>query len=357
MLDTMNRTLLEQLAQPVEPPAVSIVCPLDTRRPGNTHDPIVIRRLRDRAIEALDRHDASAVIPRLDDALAAIDLRHPAAAIAVFASADVSRVVELDAPVEARVTVGDRFALGEVASVLSSSMRTRALLLSQGANRCVDVTGSHAAERRDFGFPVDVAPPTESDTPHRDFPLDEHERAEAAKFVFRAVEEALAELERHDERPLVLVGTERDLSFFDEIARRRPHLIGRIHGNYAHATPHQVGKLIQPVVENRIHEAQREACDQVREAIGTRGVSGIVDVWHAARGGRGHRLVVEAGYSAPMRVVDETLVGATQGEPGAFDAVAEAISEVIRHHGDVVVVAPETLPDLGRVALVTRYSD
>jgi hypothetical protein len=355
MLDVMNRTILEELTRPIQPPAVSIVCPLDARRPGNTRDPIVLRQLRDRAVEALGGRDARTVMARLDDALAAIDLRHPRAGIAVFASADVSRVIELDAPVEPRVTVGDRFAIGELAAALSSSIRGRALLLSRAKSRCVDVTGNRAAERRDSGFPVDVVPPTESDTPHRDFPLDEHEHAEAAKFVFRAVEHALIGLEHHDERPLVLVGVERDLAYFDEISKKRPHVVGRIHGNYEHTTPDEIARLVRPVLEAHVVNAQQQACDQAREAVGTHGVAGIVDVWQATRAGRGHRLVVEADYSAPMRVVDETLVDARAGEAGAFDAVGDTIAEVISHDGDVVVVAPGSLQDLGHIALVTRY--
>jgi hypothetical protein len=64
--------------------------------------------------------------------------------------------------------------------------------------------------------------------------------------------------------------------------------------------------------------------------------------------------VVEDGYRFPAHLV-EGIPEAATNETDSFDAVADAIGEVLRHDGDVVVVPAGELADLGRVALLTRY--
>lgn len=354
----MDRETVKQLAQLREEPAVSILCPFDTHRPGNEHDSAVLRELHDRAVQNVDSllHGpaAASLISRINNALDSIDLQHPNPAVAVLVSPNLSRVITLDVPVDPSVVVGDRFAIRELVSAMSKRISARVLLLSQETSRCLDLTGEKVVERLDFGFPVEVVPPTEADTPHHDFPLDEHEHAEAAKFVFRAVNHALGALERHGRRPLVLVGAERDLAYFDEVTDHRANVIGRVHGNHQRATPDDIAHLVQPVLAEHRRRQQRDACDEAREAIGTHAVSGIADTWQAARAGRGHRLVVEDGYCFPARLIEGSVVAAPDPTESP-DAVEDVVEEVIRHDGDVVVVPAGSLTDLAHIALLTRY--
>ncbi len=184
-----SETLERQLAEVGGVPAVSILCSLDNRRPGNTHDPAVLAELRGRAGDGIRRvlegDAAASLIASLDDALDSVDLQHPGRAVAVLVSPSASHVVTLDAPVETRVVVGERFAIHDVVAAMSHRTRARIVVLSRAKTRCIDVDGESAAERLDLGFPVEAVAPTEADTPHRDFPLSEREDAEAARFVFR----------------------------------------------------------------------------------------------------------------------------------------------------------------------------
>jgi hypothetical protein len=355
----MNKGTIEQLAQLRGMPAVTILCPLDARRPGNPHDPAVLAELRDRATEQmranLSDRAASSMVSRIADAVSALDLEHPTPGVAIFVSPDVSRSIPLGLPVEPEVVVGERFAIRGLLTALQQRPRARVVVLSQAKTRCVDLDGDHASERLDFGFPLEVQPPVEADTPHRDFPLGEHEHAEAAKFVFRAVDQALDGLQHRDERPLVLLGAERDLAYFDEITTQRAHVIGRCHGDYERLTADAIADLVQPVLDAHQLEQEQHACAEVREAIGSRAVAGIVDTWTAARAGRGHQLVVEDGFRYPVRVVVDALEPAQDNDPGACDAVEDTVEEVVRHGGDVLVVPDDSLADVGRIALVTRY--
>ena len=188
----MDRATVKQLAQLKEVPAISILCPLDARRPGGAQDSAVLAKLRDRAVENVNRvlhgRAAASLIERIDEAVGSVDLHHPTQGVAVLVSPNVSRVIGLDAPVGPHVVVGERFAIRDLVTAMLRIKCARIVVLSLAKTRCIDLTGDHAVERTDFGFPVEVVPPTEADAPHGDFPLSEREHAEAAKFVFRAVD-------------------------------------------------------------------------------------------------------------------------------------------------------------------------
>jgi hypothetical protein len=355
----VSKGAIEQLAQLRGMPAVSIFCPLDAQRPGNPHDPAVLAELRDRAEDrvrsSLSGRAASSMMSRIDEALSELDLEHPTPGIAIFVSPDLSRIIRLGSPVDPEVVVGERFAIRSLIKALQQHPRARALVLSQAKTRCIDLNANEASERLDFGFPLEVQPPVEADTPHRDFPLAEHEHAEAAKFVFRAVDHALGGLQHRDARPLVLLGAERDLAYFDEIVSQSAHVIGHLHGDYERESADAIADLVQPVLDAHQLEHEQQACAAAREAIGSRAVSGIVDTWTAARAGRGHQLLVEDEFRYPVRVGVDALEPAPDDGSGAIDAVEDTVEEVVRHGGDVLVVGRESLADIGRIALVTRY--
>ena len=307
----MERTTVRQLAEIKEEPAISIMCPLDAGRPGNPQDPVVLAQLRDVAVEKVNHvlrgEAAEGLIARIDEAVGSVDLRHPAPGVAVLVSANVSRVIEFDAPVEPHVVVGERFAIRDLVTAMLRRSRARLVVLSLARTRCVDLTGDATVERHDFGFPVEIVPPTEADTPHGDFPLSEHEHAEAIKFVFRAVDRSLGSLQRGGLRPLVIIGTERDLAHFDEVTEQHAHIVGRVAGNHERDTPYELARLVRPVLEAHERHEQTRLCDETRAAIGTHAVSGIADVWQAARSGRGHRLLLEEDFRFTACLEEGTL--------------------------------------------------
>lgn len=355
----MDRATVKQLADLKEEPAISILCPLDVKRPGNVRDLTVLSKLRDRAVEDVGRvlhgRASESLIARIDEAVGSVDLHHPTHGVAVLVSANISRVIGLDVPVGPRVVVGDRFAIRDLVTAMLRSRSARIVVLSLARTRCIDVSGVAATERLDFGFPVEAVAPVEADTPHGDFPLSEREHREAAMFVFRAVDRALSALQRGRPRPLVIIGTERDLAYFDEVAAHGAHTVGRIAENHERDTPDELARLVQPVLAEHERQEQERTCTEIREAIGTHAVSGISDVWSAASVGRGRQLVLEEGYRFPARLVEGVLTLESDDAAGCFDAVADTVGEVVRHDGAVAVVPAESLADLGHIALLTRY--
>lgn len=354
----MEPQLIERLALQAAAPAITILCPLDLRRPGNAEDRLRFERLRRDAEAAAFRYGGgatAATLRHLDEAVAMLDLAHPVPAVAVLAAPDTAMVIPLGSSCLPLARVGHQFAIGELLAALQHEVRARGVLLARSGTRCLEVWSGHVVERTDHGFPIRFEPSLEADTPHRDFPRSELEDAEAARETFRTVDRALRSLDRDEPADLVVIGSVRDLAWFDEVTTLRDRTIGRVIGGNDHASPARVAAMVQGVVEDHRDTRARNAARQARQALGWRAVAGVDEVWSAARIGRGHRLLVEEHFHIDARATNGHLVPINPEDPDRIDVVDDAIAEVISHDGEVVFTPADTLADLGRIALVTRY--
>src|SRR5262249_22763445 len=74
-------------------------------------------------------------------------------------------------------------------------------------------------------------------------------RDEAHRKFFRSVDDAVAALQKSNPLPLVLVGVERNLAFYQEVTRQAGVLVGMLAGNHERTAPSALGKLVWPVFE------------------------------------------------------------------------------------------------------------
>ena len=317
---------------------------------------IELRKISLRELRAFS-HTGSVetVVANLEASFAAIDLEHPHRGVALLAGADLAYVIPLDVAVEPRCVVGPHFAVTELATDIPRVVRARVLVLSLAQTRCIDITRLAYQERHDDDFPVVVEAPMREETPHRDFALDEAEHAEAARFVFRSVDTALKKIHDGDLRPIVLMGAERDLSYWDDVSTSPAPVIGRVHGNYEWAGMAQIANLAAPALELHQHAKEQAAVDEVRDKLASGAVCGIADVWAVARSGRGYRLAVEEGYHFNGRIDRDGIAPAARDACDAFDVVDDAIRQQVCHAGDVIVTHAGMLADYGRIAMVLRY--
>ncbi len=86
--------------------------------------------------------------------------------------------------------------------------------------------------------------------------------------------------------------------------------------------------------------------------------TGITEVWSAAHRGFGRLLVVEESYRAERsRAIGNTLLPADGDAVDAMDDPVHAVIDMVRGSGGaVVMVAPGSLEDLGRIGLITGRS-
>ena len=339
---------IKELAEVHGAPAVSLLCRLDRRRPGNLADPRRLDALRKEAIGAvLEIHDEGRVGPllrRIDAAVASVDLAHPSEAVAILVTADESHVLRLPFPVFSRVVVDDTFATRDLVSGAGRTLSARVLVLAAERARCFDVTGDAFREVHGHGFPLHVSPPVQEDTPHGDLPIGEHEQAEAHRYVIRAVDSALAELQAREHRPIVVVAPVRELAYFDEVTRFGPDVVGHVNGNHVTDSIADIERVVEPALAAELARRSNDAVRRASEAVGTGAATGFATVAAAARAGRGHELIVE-----------ENLHVAAATTEGPDDPVDEVIEAVLAHDGQVTTVPDGTLADQGGMVLILRY--
>jgi hypothetical protein len=340
----MNIVEIEKLAHVRARPAVSLVCRLDRRRPGNLEDPRRLAALRNRGVEqirgAYDDTTTTRVIARLDEALSEIDLEHPDDGVAVFATADESHLVGVPFAVRDRVVVAADFAIRELLDAMQRMARAYVVVFASEDARCFEAHDHALSELHDHGFPLHLEPPRQADTPHRDLPIGEHENAEAHRTVTRAIDTALGELYRRERLPVILVAPVRDLAYFDEVTGHEREIIARVHGNHVDDSADVIAQLVAPALDTEVDLHRAEAIRRAEESLGGPAVAGLDECCPAARDGRGRELVIEHDLG---------------DDPGDADRVNTLVDDVLSHGGTVTVVPTGALTHHGRVVLIERY--
>lgn len=346
-------------------PAVSIVMPLDTRRPGNDRDRIRLRNLhaeaRHQVLEWYTGREAKAVLDRLDAAVAAVDLLRPGLGVAVFATRDLAAAHMTPFPVHEAVAVDSTLLTRSLIQGLRRSPRYRVLVVSEKRTRLFEGVREQLVEVDDGGFPLRSGlTRVDRRAVAGRFALEgSGDDREALRTFYRSVDVAVRDVCRQDPLPLVLAGVERSVARFEEVAGTHgQEVIGRVHGNHVFLSPHELGAITWPVVRHYLRRRRRAAVTALVKAVGEgRAVTGIDEVWSLAGQGRGSLLVVEEDYRhEPSVLKDSRLVLAPVpvGPDVITDPVDEVVETVVRLGGSVEFVPSQRLGELGRIGLLLR---
>lgn len=358
MLDEIRR-----LQTVVADPAVTIVAPLDHQRPGNDEDRLRLRHLheqaRERILAAHDKRAAKDLLERLEEAVSGVDLRHPGKGVAVFATAGMARSLMVPFPVHEVVAVDRNFLTRSLVQGMRRSPRYRVLVLSEGNARLFEAVRDDLIESEGEGFPIhDELVSTDRRATDGRFARTAGEDHEVYRAFFRRVDQALHGITRDDPTPIVILGVERAVSYFEEVSGHTRWIVAHVHGNYRRTGIHDLGSTAWQPMREDLRRRRREAVARLSEAVGQgRAVTGLDEAWVLAQEGRGHELVVEEDFvGVPSVVVDGRLTAAPEG--GAADVlddpVDEVVEAVVRHGGTVEFVKGGMLADLGRIGVILR---
>src|SRR5262249_17501356 len=184
-------------------------------------------------------------------------------------------------------------------------------------------------------------------------------RDEAHRQFFRRVDDALAAIQKEDHVPVVVVGVERYLAFYQEVTKDPDAIVGGGAGSHDDPTPAPLGRLVGPVFKPGATRRRPRAPARLHEAVSAnRHASGIDQVWRAAFEKRCQILLVETGFEHPADLSpqgDRLLPYSGRGPAALDDAVDEVIERVIADGGDVFFYDPGVLDLHQRIAAVLRY--
>jgi hypothetical protein len=174
----------------------------------------------------------------------------------------------------------------------------------------------------------------------------------------RTADEHFEDYLKRDPLRLVVVGVKEHLSIFQSVTSHRDVLIGSVEGDYAAASPHDLGRIVWPVVKEAMAGTSEEAMLDLETAESSQDVAfGIDAVAHSAGSRTGGTLFIEEDYhmKGGVRETDHSLIRPKDLDiqEAIDDAVDAIIEEVLEKGGNVIFMKSGSLAKLQRIALVT----
>jgi len=361
----MNRHEIQLLQQISGSPALTITLPTHRTSPENRQDPIRVKNLVEQAstrlLEEFGKREIGPLLDRLEKLVGEIDYRYTLDGLALFVNHDIASAVQLPFPLKECVNVGETFLTRDLVFAMNRTPRYWTLVLSEKPTRLYEGTRDDLVEMQDGGFPLIHEGPGGEESLPGGFGIKKSAyRDEYHRKFFRQVDDALKPFLANDPLPLVVVGVDRFLSFFNEVTDHKDSILTTLQGSHDKTSPHELAKLVWPLAKTALDEKRKLVLSELERAIGERKFASTVgEVWRLANEGRGYLLLVEEDFHFPARV-DETGRLLTPADDAAApdgmgDAVDEIIETVLRKQGRVVFVENGQLEAHQRIALILRY--
>jgi hypothetical protein len=361
----MNRQEVKLLQQINGYPSVTITLPTHRTSPENRQDPIRVKNLVEQAtkrlLEEFSKREIAPLLDRLEQMAEGIDYRYTLNGLALFANRDFSRAVQLPFTLRENVSVGETFLTRNLVFAMNRTPRYWTLVLSEKPTRLFEGTRDNLIEVQEGGFPILHEGPGGEQSLPGGFGIEKTTyRDEYHRKFFRQIDTALKPFLADDPLPLVVVGVDRFLAFFNEVTDHKGSILATLQGSHDKTSSSELAKLVWPLVKVALAEQRQKVFSELDKAVGENIVaSTISEVWRLASDGRGSLLLVEEDFHFPARV-DETGRHLTPADdpaaPGVIDdAVDDIIETVLSKQGRVVFVENGQLETHQRIALILRY--
>jgi hypothetical protein len=358
------RSELKSLQSQQDYPSVSLLAPTHRTAPKNKRDRIVVKNLMAKAVERLHgefkKREVAPLVQNLKKLVDDVDWKHTLDGLALFASREVAKAVPLPFPVKARAVVDASFATRDLVFTLNRAPRYRVLVLSEKPTRLFDASTNLLTEETTKPFPMKhKGPGGASKLPGGQGINRSAVRDESHRQFFRQVDDALAAIQKEEPLPLIVVGVERYLAFYQEVTKNPDAIIGMVAGSHDDTSPSALAKLVWPLFQAGSTLKRTRALVRLKEAVSlNRHASGIDQVWRAAFDKRCQTILVETDFHYPADLApdgDRLLPYTGRGAAALDDAVDEVIERVLADGGEIFFYEPGVLDLHQQIAAVLRY--
>jgi hypothetical protein len=346
-------------------PALTITLPTHRTSPENLQDPIRIKNLVEQATARLhkefSKREAAPLLERLEKLVEGIDYQHTLGGLGLFVNHDFALAIQMPFTLKECVNVGDTFLTRDLVFAMNRTPRYLTLVLSEKPTRLFECTRDTFIEIREGGFPmVHDGPGGEQPLPGGFGIKKSAYRDEYHRKFFRQIDAALIPFLADNPLPLVVVGVDRFLAFFDEVTKHKDAVMATLQGSHDKTSSSELVQLVWPVVESALTEKRQQVLVELNKAVGeNKCASTVGDVWRLAKEGRGRVLVVEEGFHFPARVDETGMILIPADDAAAPDVVDDTVDEIIEtvleKQGKVVFVENGQLEAHQHIALILRY--
>ena len=316
--------------------------------------------------------DTKPLISSLQEMAKSIDYDHNLDGVGLYVSDQVNMMVKFPFAVKEKIVVDNNFEIRDILYKTNLSQPYYALMLSEKNVRLFEGCLDQLTEIRGKHFPYEFYDDYEYNTPSRgssnvgnpQMRSFEHDKstmeAIRLKDYFRNADEYLGDY-MVENIPLIISGTDKDISWFESVTAFNKQIVGKISGSYDNTNLSDYGKKCWTSFETYLKSKVDELIDQYSDKVGSGlGVSGIQEIWTAALEGRGLNLIVEKDYKVPGFTIPDneyflTLRPPKQKHNTMPDAVDEIIETILEKGGDVIFAENGKLGEFGHMVLITRY--
>jgi hypothetical protein len=160
-----------------------------------------------------------------------------------------------------------------------------------------------------------------------------------------------------DPHRLIVVGEKRNLAIFKALMTHHDAFMGTVEGDYALTSPHDLGRIVWPVVKETIAGVNQNAMRDLATAAKVKKVvSGIDAVGQSAETETGSILYVEEDYhvKGSIHKTDQSLIRSKHVNllEVLDDVVDFIIEKVLKTGGTVIFLDNGSLVNLERIALI-----
>ncbi|WP_296404850.1 hypothetical protein [Psychrobacter sp.] len=369
------KATLKSLRETTAHPAVSIFVKTHRKHPDNEKDPIALKNqlkvAEERIENEYDKKTAATILENIHAKIDDLDHNYNLDTLAIFANTEDVQVIRFPFDAKERVIIDEHFATRDLIRDMASAVhyylvvlgRDQARLIEAVNNRVVKEFDEHSSEQQNM---VNIAFPIENNSLYKtgDGGSDRSANNEDSylKEYFNRIDKSVQELWGEHKMPLVIVGDNRNISYYKEVCDRPENIIGAV----SNVTELETGSAqhivdgVQEAVEDyrtSLHKAALSEIDKARGADMLR--TDLQEIYRAAFQGAGETLYLRKGYMVPA-IIDEkaqtlTIVDDTTAEGVTDDAIGEVIEQVMHNGGKVVFMPEDMMGNDLPVALVTRY--
>lgn len=354
---------------------VSIIVPTHRLSPERRMDNPMLQEAITTAMQMLETKYTVSDIKQVQDGIFdlynSIDFDHNAEGIGLYISPGMRLLARFPFPVDEKIIVGDNFEIRDLLYKINYSVPYFVLQVAESELRLFEGSFNELNAINDTNFPhrykdeyLYSKPARGTASPGyaivRNFEKEKTVLEEIrTKDFFRQVDGLLTEY-LLKETPLILLGAKKELKGFSKITDHGQNIVQQIMGNYMHYNEKRLADMVWPAMLAYFKRQTEKVLDEFKEKVGCQlAVSGLQDVWSAAREGKGYKLLVEKDYRIPGFVSKEAHHLFLQPPSFAHRLVADPVDDIIEmvisKGGQVYFADNGFLKDYQHIILVNRY--
>ena len=346
-------------------PAVSILLPIEKTHAtikleeGKLKD--LVKRAEKELLDDYPLKTAEVIIDKMHKVVEKINLRDYAGGMAIYVSELESSVLGFPFPVKEKLVVDKSFEVRDLIYLARFNWNYILLSISQKHARIFYGYDNYLTELKNAALPAN-AEEVEIDHPSKvgNFTtVSELNEINFEKYL-RAIDASLTEELKTLDAPVILLGVEKTIGLFRKVSHNNKRIFSSVCGNFDHLSLSEISKAVQPEINLIRKDEQTKQFAKLEKAISSKKyVSGIENVWMAAKEKRGQLLLVEKDFYCSAKIENNRLIVMEKSADDLSmitkDAVDDIVEMVVKSEGEVVFVDNHSLPDHGRIALITYF--